>query len=50
MENKDLICPVCGRFGKFDGKSCKRCGSYKKYNKFVYERYQPLINEILNKN
>jgi len=47
MEN--LVCPVCSRYGKFDGKHCERCNSKKEGNKFVYKRYQPLINEILHK-
>lgn len=37
-ETKDLICPVCCRYGKFDGKKCGRCGAKKKRNKFVYEK------------
>ena len=42
----DMICPVCGRYGKFDGKDCKRCNSKRKTNKFVYTKYQSLIDEL----
>ncbi len=41
MENnkeiKDLICPVCCKYGGFNGKKCTRCGVKKKRNKFICE-------------
>ena len=33
-----LICPVCCRYGGFDGKNCKYCGAKRHYNKFVIEK------------
>ena len=46
--NKNLICPVCSRYGKFDGKECGRCGS--KINstkkKFVYKTSEVLRKEL----
>lgn len=33
-----LICPVCCRYGGFDGKNCKYCGAKKYYKKFVVEK------------
>ena len=46
--NENLLCPVCGRYGKFDGKECGRCGS--KMNstkkKFVYKISEVLKREL----
>ena len=46
--NENLICPICSRYGKFDGKQCGRCGtkinSTKK--KFVYKKSKVLRKEL----
>ena len=46
--NENLLCPVCGRYGMFDGKECGRCGS--KINstkkKFVYKTSEVIKKEL----
>jgi hypothetical protein len=50
METKtSLVCPVCGRCGKFDGKKCGCCGTRKQGKKFVYTGSEKLRTEYFSR-
>ncbi len=42
---KDLICPVCSRYGKFDGKHCGRCNTTFSRKKYRYKKKEAMLEE-----